>query len=104
MKPVPYLVGRLDEAWNSDPEVKNKLTQPPSHFIQKLYLDALVYVDPAIHSALRLVGAGHLMFGAHQPFSVSDSEMNINLLSAELSDGAHFKAVTHANAGAFLNL
>lgn len=101
---LPYLAGRLDAAWNSDLEVKNKLNKPPSQFIQQLYLDALVYAGPALQAALRLMGAQHLMFGTDQPFSVSDPETNIKMLQTEMGNRSDFQAVMHKNAAAFFNL
>lgn len=101
---LPYLAGRLDAAWNSDIEVKNRLNKPPSQFIQKLYLDALVYAGPALQAAFRLVGAHHLLFGTDQPFSVSDPEKNIKMLQTELVNETEFEAVMHENATAFFDL
>jgi len=101
---LPYLSGRLDAAWSSDLEVKNTLKKPPSHFIQKLYLDALVYAAPAFQAAFRLAGAHHLMFGTDQPFSVSNPEKNIEMLQVELGNKTDFEAVMHKNAAAFFDL
>ncbi len=101
---LPYLAGRLDASWNSDLEVKNKLNEPPSHFIQKLYLDALVYAGTALQAAYRLVGAQHLMFGTDQPFSVSDPDKNIKMLQVELQNKNDLDAVMHDNAVAFFDL
>ncbi len=101
---LPYLAGRLDASWNSDVEVKSKISQPPSQYIQKLYLDALVYAGPALQAAYRLVGAQHLMFGTDQPFSVSDPDKNINMLQEELPNKNELEAVMHSNAAAFFGL
>jgi aminocarboxymuconate-semialdehyde decarboxylase len=101
---LPFLAGRLDAAWNSDLEVKNKLHKPPSQFIQALYLDALVYIGSAFQAAYQLVGAQHLMFGTDQPFSVSDPEQNIKMLQSELGNKTEYEAVMYKNAAAFFNL
>ena len=101
---LPYLAGRLDASWNSDATVKSKLFEPPSWFIQKLYLDALVYAAPALQAAYRLVGAQHLLFGTDQPFSVSDPEKNIQMIKEEIPDKTEFEAIMQKNAAAFFNL
>lgn len=101
---LPYLAGRLDASWNSDAEVKSKLKKSPSQYIQKLYLDALVYAGPALQAAYRLVGAQHLMFGTDQPFSVSDPDKNIKMLQAELRNKNDLDAVMRNNAAAFFDL
>jgi aminocarboxymuconate-semialdehyde decarboxylase len=101
---LPYLAGRLDASWNSDAEVKSKLKEPPSQYIQKLYLDALVYAGPALQAAYRLVGAQHLLFGTDQPFSVSDPEKNIQMLQTELQNKNNLDAVMQANAATLFGL
>ena len=101
---LPYLPGRLDASWNSDAEVKSKLKEPPSQYIQKLYLDALVYAGPALQAAYRLVGAQHLLFGTDQPFSVSDPEKNIQMLQTELQNKNNLDAVMQANAATLFGL
>jgi len=101
---LPYLAGRLDASWNSDAEVKSKLKEPPSQFIQRLYLDALVYAGPALQAAYRMVGARRLLFGTDQPFSVSDPDKNIQMLKAELPNQTELEAVMHKNAMDFFNL
>ena len=101
---LPYLSGRLDAAWNSDVEIKNKLNNPPSHYIQKLYLDSLVYAAPAFQAAYRLAGTQHLLFGTDQPFSVSDPDTNIQMLREELGDQAELESVMYKNAVDFFNL
>ena len=40
---LPYLVGRLDAAWRSDQDVRQRLPQAPSVYLKQLYMDALVY-------------------------------------------------------------
>jgi aminocarboxymuconate-semialdehyde decarboxylase len=101
---LPYLAGRLDASWNSDAEVKSKLKESPSQYIQKLYLDALVYAGPALQAAYRLVGAQHLLFGTDQPFSVSDPDKNIKMLQTELQNKKDLDSVMHNNAVAFFDL
>ena len=80
---IPYLAGRLDAAWRSDQEVREKLLKAPSEYLRLLYLDALVYYEPALLAARSFVGDDHLMFGTDHPFSVSDPQVNLeNIASA----------------------
>lgn len=101
---LPYLAGRLDAAWKSDEEVQQRISQPPSEQMKRLYLDALVYAAPALQAARMLVGTNHLLFGTDQPFSVSDPQKNIQLLNEEMTNTDELKAVLHANAESIFNL
>jgi aminocarboxymuconate-semialdehyde decarboxylase len=95
---LPYLAGRLDAAWQSDDEVRRKVSQAPSLQMKQLYLDALVYIGPALQAARQLIGAEHLLFGTDQPFSVSDPCTNIEMLREELADANELDAVMNRNA------
>lgn len=95
---LPYLAGRLDAAWKSDEEVHEKISQAPSEQMKKLYLDALVYAAPALHAERLLMGAGHMLFGTDQPFSVSDPQKNLQLLQTNLPTAGELDAVMHTNA------
>ncbi len=53
---LPYLVGRLDAAWQSDVEVNSGFPCPPSTYAKMLYFDGRVYYPPALKATLALVG------------------------------------------------
>jgi aminocarboxymuconate-semialdehyde decarboxylase len=79
---IPYLAGRLDAAWASDPDVQDRLPEPPSRDFAKLYLDALLYHERAMRAAADLVGEARMMFGSDHPFSVADPEANLRAIDA----------------------
>ena len=101
---LPYLGGRLDAVWRSDPEIAGSLPEPPSAYLQRLYLDALVYYGPAFQSAYRLVGAKHLLFGTDHPFSVANPELNLQTIQHELDNSGDLQFVTGISAETLFNL
>lgn len=78
---LPYLAGRLDAAWRSDPEIHAMLGAPPSEQLSALHLDALVYTAPALEAARSSVGVGHLLLGTDHPFSVADPRRSIEIVN-----------------------
>lgn len=75
---LPYLAGRLDAGWASDPSVRLRLTHPPSHDLSRLYLDGVLYHARAMRAAADLVGAEKMVFGTDHPFSVADPKANLD--------------------------
>ena len=101
---LPYLAGRLDAAWRSDPAVEKQLPLPPSAYLRRLRLDALVYYGGAFSAAMQLVGAERLMFGSDHPFTVADPQANLETIFAELEDRNRLANVLAQNAREFFAL
>lgn len=77
---IPYLAGRLDAGWASDPTLVDRMPTPPSEVIDRLFLDAVLYHPRALQAAADLVGTNHLMFGTDHPFSIADPAANISAI------------------------
>lgn len=84
---VPYLAGRLDAAWRSDPSTHERLPDAPSNYLAKLGADAVLYHPRAMRAAADLVGTSKLMFGTDHPFSVSDPVANLEAARLGFEDG-----------------
>jgi aminocarboxymuconate-semialdehyde decarboxylase len=74
---VPFLAGRMDSAWRSDPSAQARLSHPPSDDLARLYLDAVLYHPRAMRAAADLVGADRMVYGTDHPFSVADPAANL---------------------------
>ncbi len=74
---LPYLAGRLDASWRSDPSVHGRLPEAPSDSLKRLFLDAVLYHARALRAAADLVGVDRLAFGTDHPFSVADPARNL---------------------------
>ncbi|MCG3772585.1 MAG: hypothetical protein JW384_03800 [Nitrosomonadaceae bacterium] len=77
---IPFLAGRLDAGWRSDPLLVDAMPTPPSEVLDRLFLDAVLYHPRALLAAADLVGVEHLMFGTDHPFSISDPSTNIEAI------------------------
>lgn len=78
---IPFLAGRLDAAWKSDPSVHERLPNLPSLDLAKLSYDAVLYHKGAMQATADLVGTGRMAFGTDHPFSVADPSSTIDALS-----------------------
>jgi predicted TIM-barrel fold metal-dependent hydrolase len=96
---LPYLAGRLDAAWASDPNVKARLAHPPSEDLARLFVDAVLYHPRALRAAADLVGVTKIVFGTDHPFSVADPQANLDAIDATCADDDR-ESVLHRNAEA----
>lgn len=100
---IPFLAGRLDAGWHSDPSVRERLTVPPTEDLRKLFLDALVYHPAALLAVSTFVGTERMAFGTDHPFSVSDPGANLRAID-ETFAGADREAVLSQSARRFFRL
>ena len=85
---LPFLAGRMDAAWQSDPSVQRRLSHPPSHDLARLHLDAVLYHPRAMQAAADLVGADRMVYGTDHPFSVADPVANRRAVEDAFEGGA----------------
>lgn len=86
---IPYLAGRLDAGWRSDPSVHGRLPQTPSDSLKRLFFDAVLYHPRSLTAAADLVGVDRLAFGTDHPFSVADPARNLRAIREAFdADGA----------------
>lgn len=83
---LPFLIGRLDAAWRSDPSQHVNLTHEPSQDLQRVVLDAVLFDPVAVQAAAALVGASRLAFGTDHPFSIADPARTISAVEAALDE------------------
>jgi aminocarboxymuconate-semialdehyde decarboxylase len=79
---IPFLAGRANAGWQSDPQARTRLQSPPGDSFRRLYLDAVVYHERALRTTVDLVGAEHVSFGTDHPFSVADPQANLDAIAA----------------------
>lgn len=100
---LPYLAGRLDAGWASDPSVKSRLPHRPSEDLARLYVDCVLYHPRAMRAAADLIGAPKMAFGTDHPFSVADPEANLEAIEAAFT-GDDRVSVLHRTARELFDL
>ena len=97
---LPYLAGRLDAAWASDPSVRERLAHPPSEDLARLYVDGVLYHPRAMRAAAELVGASKMVFGTDHPFSVADPKANLEAIDVAFTGDDREAVLGDDGAGA----
>jgi aminocarboxymuconate-semialdehyde decarboxylase len=73
---IPYLLPRLDQGYRDFPQCREKIDQPPSFYLKKLYFDTVSAGPSTVSFVRELVGADRIAFGSdypHLPGSMSGS-------------------------------
>jgi aminocarboxymuconate-semialdehyde decarboxylase len=66
--PACYAMGRLDRAWQTRPDARRHIPQPPSAYQRRLYYDSVVGSEVALRFLLDQVGADRVVLGSDWPF------------------------------------
>jgi aminocarboxymuconate-semialdehyde decarboxylase len=85
---LPFLAGRLDSGWRSDPSIHDRLPYPPSRDLSRLYVDSILFHERALHAAADLVGITQIVYGTDHPFSIADPVTNLAALQAAFDEDA----------------
>jgi aminocarboxymuconate-semialdehyde decarboxylase len=67
---LPFLAARLDSCVSHDAHLARRLPKPPSHYLSKLYYDAVGYGPAPLKCLAELLGGktGQILFGTDHPF------------------------------------
>lgn len=95
---IPFVTGRLDDAYRVYPECQ-EITRRPSEAIRDLYVDTVSSHEPAIRCAIETVGIDHILFGTDYPNATANVAGSIEMLE-EMSLGRKDKrGILGVNAG-----
>ena len=69
---LPYLMGRLDTAFDNMPPCREVISERPSTYFDRLYFDSLAYTQEALELCLNVAGADRVLYGSDYPHNVGD--------------------------------
>ena len=65
---LPYMSGRIDHQTEVLGRAREHITQPPSAYLSRIYLDTVSPSLQALHYAYQFAGENHLLFGTDHPW------------------------------------
>ena len=68
----PYLRGRIEIGFNAYPECKVNIDEPPSTYLEKIWMDSIIYDEDVLTSTLAYSGAGKIVLGSDHPHQIGD--------------------------------
>jgi aminocarboxymuconate-semialdehyde decarboxylase len=70
----PYLRGRIETGFNAYPECKANISEPPSSYLKKVWMDSICYDQDILMSSYAYSGADKILLGTDFPHQISDLE------------------------------
>lgn len=99
-----FLLGRLENAWHFRDIARGKSQYPPSHYLNRFYLDTAVFDHDSLELLTRKMGEDRLMFGTDYPFPLGEQEMGKLIKTSPcLNDGQKQKLLA-TNAEQFFGI
>ncbi len=68
----PYLRGRIETGFKAYPECKVNIDEPPSTYLEKIWMDSIIYDEDVLTSTLAYSGAGKIVLGSDHPHQIGD--------------------------------
>ncbi len=69
---LPFLISRFDRCYEQIGPARETIAVPPSQYMDRLYLDAVVYSRDALDMAIKVVGEDNVMYGSDYPHNIGD--------------------------------
>ena len=100
---IPYLAGRIDQAYRSYPEAREQLDRPPSEYLKAMYYESAGMPDSgALRLAIEFAGIERVMFGSDYPQQIADVGLGLRTIDELGLDEAARACVTGRNAAGLL--
>lgn len=69
---LPYLAGRLDRCFQQMNACRQVIHRRPSHYLRRIWYDAVTYTEEALRLCVRVVGEHRVMYGSDYPHNIGD--------------------------------
>jgi len=69
----PFWLGRADNAWHRRGDlVRGRSQRPPSHYVDRLFVDTVVFDPAALRLLVDTVGEDHIVVGSDYPYPLGE--------------------------------
>ena len=70
-----FLLGRLENAWHNRDLARGKSQHPPSHYLNRFYVDSAVFDARALRPLVEVMGEDRVMLGSDYPFPLGEQRV-----------------------------
>ena len=99
-----FLLGRLENAWYFRDIARGKSAFPPSHYLDRFYLDTAVFDHDALDLLVKKMTTKKLMFGTDYPFPLGEQKMGQLIKTSATLTPTEQQQLLATNAEQFFNL
>lgn len=87
-----FLLGRLENAWHNRDVARGEIDHPPSHYLDRFYVDSAVFDERALGLLLDVMSADRVMLGSDYPFPLGEQKVGALVRNAgNIDDDARAK-------------
>ncbi|MBU2663814.1 amidohydrolase [Actinoplanes bogorensis] len=99
----PYWLGRADNAWTHRGDVvRGRSTRPPSAYVDRFYVDSVVFSEPSLRLLVDTMGEDRVVVGSDYPYPLGERPAgNVVRTASFLTEPQRAKLLS-ANAFRFL--
>ncbi len=98
----PFWLGRLDNAWRARPELVGGSQHLPSAYIERFYVDTVVFDQRALRLLVDTLGADRVMAGSDYPYPLGERPAGAVVREASFLDDGTREQIMVGNARKFL--
>ncbi len=100
----PYLRGRIETGFKAYPECKIHISEPPSQYLRRVWMDSICYDGDVFMSAYAFSGPDKIMMGSDFPHQIGDLEHAVErIMRLDIGDEEKEK-ILGGNAAQLLKL
>jgi aminocarboxymuconate-semialdehyde decarboxylase len=98
-----FLLGRLENAWRHHPVARGVSEFPPSHYLNRVYVDSAVFERRALQFLIEVMGVERVVLGSDYPFPLGEARVGALIRESQSSADAR-KKLLGANGQKFLGV
>jgi aminocarboxymuconate-semialdehyde decarboxylase len=96
-----FLLGRLENAWHHHPVARGVSKFPPSHYLDRFFVDSAVFDQSALNFLVEKMGPERVLLGSDYPFPLGEQRVGSLIRESSLSPAAKSKLLAN-NASKWL--
>src|SRR5439155_14556147 len=90
--------GRIDHAWGARPDCRAELSEPPTTYLKKVFVDSVVFTPHQLQHLVETFGADRVLMGTDYPFDMGEYDPIGHVASVESFDEKTRAAIAGGNA------
>ena len=99
-----FLLGRLDNAWLHRDIARGRSEHPPSHYLDRFYLDSAVFDEGSLRLLVDKMTEDRVVFGTDYPFPLGEQKMGSLVREASVLNEQAKQKILATNASNFFNI
>jgi len=98
-----FLLGRMENAWKHHPVARGACQFPPSHYLNRFYVDSAVFEESTLGFLVNTMGEDRVLLGSDYPFPLGEERVGKLIRESQLAPEVKLKLLG-GNARQFLGL